>query len=587
MMRARRPRPHLVSPLRTLLAVALLLTTPVARADAVAVSIDGIDGVLRENVLANLALYQERERGPSAARIRRLHEQAQDDIRKALEPFGYYRPVIEPQLQHDADGWRAHYRIDAGPPLPVRTRDIRLGGDGADDPLLRDVADEIPLHPGDRLAHAAYESGKGRLQARAIENGYFDFRYTRHEVVVDLVGYHADVHLHADTGRRYRFGSITAEQDLLDSELIARYVRIQEGDPYSTAVLLDVQKALAGSDYFADVDVRADPREARDGAVPVRIKLAPRAQHKYTLGIGYGSDTGPRGKLGWDQRYLNPQGHHTRTELRASDIERSLTAGYFIPIRNPRTDQIGISAGYVDTHTLTAETELQRLAVSRTTARGHLLETLSLTLHDEKFKIGSERGESTLLLPGISWSYLLGDEQIYVSEHGGRVLLDVRGASRELASDADLAQGRLRMKYIQALSHIGRVIGRFDVGGTRINDIANLPASLRFFAGGDQSVRGYRYNTLGPRNTEGQVVGGKHLLVGSLEYEQALNADWAAAVFYDVGNAINEFTDPLARGAGIGVRWRSPIGQIRVDIASALSEPGERWRLHLSVGPDL
>jgi translocation and assembly module TamA len=131
------------------------------------------------------------------------------------------------------------------------------------------------------------------------------------------------------------------------------------------------------------------------------------------------------------------------------------------------------------------------------------------------------------------------------------------------------------------------LITRLDIGRTGIDDFTQLPASLRFFAGGDQSVRGYSYNTLGPTDAQGAVVGGPHLLVGSVEYEHALASKWSAAVFFDQGNALNDFRDPLKKGAGVGVRWRTPIGQIRVDVAAALSEPGRPRRFHISIGPDL
>src|SRR5690606_9543527 len=119
---------------------------------------------------------------------------------------------------------------------------------------------------------------------------------------------------------------------------------------------------------------------------------------------------------------------------------------------------------------------------------------------------------------------------------------------------------------------------------TRIDEFSELPASLRFFAGGDQSVRGYRYNSLGPTDASGEVIGGRKLLVGSLEYEHRIRGGWSAAVFYDAGNALEDYGDSLARGAGFGVRWLSPIGQVRIDLASALSEDGNPWRLHLNIG---
>lgn len=568
-------------------ALLLLFGPNVCRGATLTVVVEGVSGALRDNVLASLGIHRERERKDLfPARIRRLHERAPEEIRMALQPFGYYRPRIEATLDQNGEEWIARYRIDPGTPIPVAVVEVNIAGEGADDPAFRAPVENFPIKPGDTLSHAVYENAKQQFQDLAAERGYFDLRFTRQEVRVDLESYRAEIYLDVDTGPRYRFGAITSDQDILSSELLARYVRLHPGQPYSTAALLDAQLALLGSNYFSDVQIEADPQDADDRTIPVRIHVTPRPPNKYTFGIGYGTDTGARGQIGWERFYLNPQGHHTRVELRGSEIERSVTAGYFIPIRNPRTDQLAFTGGYNEIDTRVYDTRIRRLAVSRTTTRGHLLETLSLTQQREDFEISDQRRTTSLLLPGISWTYYLGEERVY-TRLGARAALDLRGASENLASDVSLAQARFQIKGIFPVSNFGRVITRGEIGATRIGDFDQLPASLRFFAGGDQSVRGYAYNTLGPRDALGNVIGGRHLLVGSVEYEQHLTGNWSAAVFYDAGNALDNFTDPLERGAGIGVRWRSPIGQIRLDAASAVSAPERPWRIHLTIGPDL
>jgi translocation and assembly module TamA len=133
----------------------------------------------------------------------------------------------------------------------------------------------------------------------------------------------------------------------------------------------------------------------------------------------------------------------------------------------------------------------------------------------------------------------------------------------------------------------GRLMFRFDAGTTMTNDLDSLPTSIRYFAGGDQTVRGYRYESLGPENEAGDVIGGKHKLSVGLEYDFPIMDNWKLAVFTDTGNAFNDFADyELKTGAGIGVRWLSPIGPIRVDLASALDNDN-KLRLHITMGPDL
>ena len=121
----------------------------------------------------------------------------------------------------------------------------------------------------------------------------------------------------------------------------------------------------------------------------------------------------------------------------------------------------------------------------------------------------------------------------------------------------------------------------------RIGNLSRLPKQLRFFAGGDNSVRGYGFESLGERNAAGAVVGGKHLLTGSIEYEHPVRDDWGLALFVDTGNAFNDWDSiDLKTGAGFGARWKSPIGPVRVDVAWPVDDFSDP-HLHLNIGPDL
>lgn len=570
----------------TLLLMILLPLAPHAAGARVEVVVEGVSGAVQRNVLERLGIERQKDIPDlSDGRIRRLHEKAPDEIRLALQPFGYYRPVIEAELAPAEGGWRASYRIDPGPPVAIRELDLQLTGEATGDERFQALLEQFPVKRGAALNHATYEDAKRALQSLAAERGYLDARFTRQEVRVDLAAYAADIALHFDTGPRYRFGPVTIAQDILDPAFVARFVPFRRGDPYATGALLELQGALGDSDYFANVEVLPHPEQAVAREVPIEVRLEPRKPDKYSLGIGYGTDTGARGSLGWERRYLNPEGHRLRSDLQLSEIKNSLTAAYIIPMRDPRTDYISFNAGIFDEDTETAESEIRTFGVSKVRARGKWRETTSLNFHNEKFDIGGETGSSTLVLPGISWMRVRADDRVYAAR-GSRLTLEVRGGANSLGSDTSFVQTRAQAKFIRRLG-TGRVIARADIGASRVTEFSELPASVRYFAGGDQSVRGYAYNTLGPMNDAGAVVGGRHLLVGSLEYEHRLAGNWSAAAFYDIGNAIDDFSDPLRKGAGIGLRWKTPVGQIRVDIAEALGEPGRPRRFHLTIGPDL
>ena len=126
------------------------------------------------------------------------------------------------------------------------------------------------------------------------------------------------------------------------------------------------------------------------------------------------------------------------------------------------------------------------------------------------------------------------------------------------------------------------------MGRTFSPDFRDLPATLRFFTGGDQTVRGFRYLELGPRDAAGESIGGRALIAGSLEVDYRFLERWAVAAFHDAGNALDSFSSlSLERGIGGGLRWLSPIGLIRLDAAFAVSRPGSPLRIHFIIGPDL
>ena len=554
------------------------------------VEVKGLSGELLANVLAYLSIEQQKfDPNLTELQLQRLHRRATEEITKALQPFGYYNPQIHGSLQYSNDRWLARYDVEPGPPVHVTAIDIRIEGAAKDDPDFLAVAANFPLHRGEVLNQPLYQKGKDNFQRFASEHGYFDFKWLKSEIAVDPVAHTATITLHIDSGPRYYFGAVDFKQDILRSSLMQRFVPFKRGDPYNTMQLLDLQSALIDSNYFRNVEINPRHDLSRNHEVPIEVDLTPRDKYLYTVGVGYGTDTSARGKLGWENRRVNNRGHRFNIEYNTSSILDSLTANYIIPIRNPRSDLFAITTQVRNDYLPSSKSETFLFGVSRSIDRGNnWLETLYLKYRTENYSIAGERGDSILLLPGITMSKVSADNRVYPMR-GLRLILDLRGANPALISNAQYLQVRGQVKFIHKVLGKSRILLRGDVGATRFGALRNLPPSQRFFAGGDQSVRGYAYNSLGPRNAVGEVIGGEQLLVGSVEYEQRFTDKWSSAVFYDTGNAINNWQEALKKGAGFGVRWRSPVGPIRLDLAWAISEHINPWhpRLHINVGPDL
>ena len=571
-----------------ILAIFFIISSQATAQTDIVVEIIGVDGELASNVRLFLSIEQQKTHPlMSEGRLQRLHKKAPKEIIQALQPYGYYKPEIGSVLiQSDGGKWRARYTIDPGPVIPLAAFDFRVSGEMQEDAVFLSFMAKPPLRRGQAFNHLKYEAIKTGIAKIAAERGYFNGHFSVHRVVVDLDVYEVRVQLHYDSGPRYYFGAVSLQQEVLATDLLRRYIPFESGAPYTLVDLIDLQQALNNSDYFDVVEVfpgelRPDSRE-----VPVNVSLTPRKRHHYTLGLGYGTDTGARAKLGWEMPRLNSQGHRLDTEIKLSQIGRGIFAHYRVPVLNPRTDQMVYTAGAVNEKTDTHESTVHTVGVTLNHGRGPWRESFSLNYQREEFTVADEQGRSTLLMPGVSWTRTWGKGFVRTLD-GIRFDIAVRGANEHLVSDADFVQIQGGLKGITSLGSRSRLIARGRLGSTMTPEFHQLPSSVRFFAGGSQSVRGYAYQSLGPLNDEGQVVGGQHLMTGSLEFEHKINGKWSAAMFYDAGNAIDDMADKLAWGAGLGVRWQSPVGAVRFDLASALSQEGRPWRVHINIGPDL
>jgi translocation and assembly module TamA len=560
-----------------------------AATGTLAVLVEGVEGAPRDNILAFLDINRFAGKpAPEETELRWLHGNAERNIRDALQPFGYYEPAIESALNRVAAGWEARYRIQPGRAMRVAAVDIQVLGDGRQDPAFQKLLAALPVAKGQILDQPKYEQLKLNLETLATERGYFDARFTEHAIEIDLQAYEATVKLHYDTGKRYRFGDIAFKQDILSPKLLNRYPRFKPGDPYDANDLLKLQSDLGGSPYFSQVQIDTS-QDTVTHTAPIDVQLTPNKKRKFSAGLGYGTDTGVRGKAKVEQRWINRQGHHYEAELQLSPIKSVLGFKYIIPGQDPTTDEYALTAGY--TLQNYDDQDYERIALGGSWQRqdGKWLKNYNLSLQYEDYQIGDEpRSTSLLLIPGLNWTRIDADDRLYTTR-GLLFGFELRGASTLLLSDINFVQGVLHLKWVRALNDDSRFIARGDLGATAIKeDFEDLPASLRFYTGGDASVRGYAYNKIGPTDDGGTVVGGKNLVVGSLEYEHRVWGDWSVAAFIDSGDAFDGASPELKTGAGLGLRWRSPVGPVRIDFASGLDRPpGDAFRFSFSIGPDL
>ena len=573
---------------------AWLTVTAAQAAPVIDVRITGVEGALRDNVAAYLSLKRFADaKDLDQDQVDRLALRARREATEALKPFGYYEATATTTVTREGEGWRAVVAVTPGEPVILTAADVKITGPGRDEPFLREVLDKSPLRIGERLNHADYDGLKSALQRVAASHGYLDASWTRAALRVDVARRSAEALLTLDTGERYRFGRTTVEQNFLVPGLVHRYLRYREGDWYDAGKLLRTQFALDDSDYFSVVEVLPRQRDAQTHTVPIHIDSERNKRYHYKVGAGYATDTGARLILGWTVRQLNRRGHRLVADATFSSIERIVAVNYIIPWDDPAFEKLSLQASAGTTRQGDVETRGGFFRPSLTQVRGRWQRVLFVNAdYSRDYLRGPLPTDGTsvdtrrnfLLVPGISYA-LLPPGFVNTEAAGRGLYAELLGSTGALGSDADFLRLDVRDEHRFDLGGPWHLTLRGEIGASAVGDFQQLPSQYRFFAGGDRSVRGYSYDELSPTDAAGNKIGGRHLLVGSVEIEHDLPRNFGVAAFVDGGNAFNRFGDPLQYSAGVGIRYRLPFVMVGLDVAKSISEPGRSPRFHLNFTP--
>lgn len=595
------------------------------------VEISGLNPEMEKN--ARLFLRLEQQKGHSALteiRLQRLHELAPQDISAALRPYGYYQPKIYSSLTHENNRWTAHYKVELGPPVHLKdSRIVWVNADNIHPDLLLSLRN-FPLKDGDVLNHTLYESGKENILNTAQKLGYFEGYFVAHALKIDTENNSAQMILEFDPGPRFSFGPIIFNQNAYHEKYLNRFLPFQPGDAYSFDKVVELQYRLTDSDNFKHVEIQNRPDLSANYAMPLELNLSPQAKHTYQLGAGYGTDTGPRGTARWLNRRLNKNGHRVGIEANISEFNQKLATHMDIPLKKPYSDKLQGILGYTREETSNTLSETEEIALIHTFAawQRRLFHSTSVQFLQGPFEIAKRDKYSTMLILGLRLSTVFSDNPINPTK-GIRLTGELKGAHPDLlGTSTRFEQIRLQGKSTYAFGR-SEILLRGDVGFTSSADFDKLRPELRFFTGGDNSVRGYDYlslspsrsfayyeyqnanNTLSPppcireddpvpsgylrtprtdscKPIETFRVGGHRLLVGSIEYRYWLMPTWGVTAFFDAGNAINQWSEALKKGAGFGLLWKSPVGAFSISVASGLDKENKNSpRLHISIGPNL
>ncbi|MGR9037078.1 MAG: autotransporter assembly complex protein TamA [Gammaproteobacteria bacterium] len=550
------------------------------------VTVTGLESEAEKNVRLSLPLSNEKCDSPEW-KIRGLFDKADDEISRALRALGYYHPVIDKSLKFNTDCWQAYFSIDPGPRVIVHDTMISVTGDARGDPEFEKLVTALSAEKGKPLRHDRYEKMKRRIESLAMDRGYLKGEFSEKKLIIDKAANQASIRLTYASGKRMTFGEVTVDQDILKPEFVRKLISIKSGDFYSSEQLAKTYNDLSKSGYFETIDIHPDIENSERQLVPVKLKLYPKKKYHYSFGIGFDTDIGPLLSGSFQNRRLNRRGHLLNANLDLAPVLSTAGIEYSVPLAKPASDFFSFGTGFKREDTTSYESLSAKISAQLKHAfDSGWKQTLFIESVYEDFTIGTTSNQVLLLVPGGSWLRSVSDDVLRPTR-GHRLEFNLAGSYENPLSEISFAKGSVSAVWTNPVPGGGRFIARAEQGATLVDQFDKLPASYRFFAGGMNSIRGYQYKELGPKDEEGNTIGGKFLSVVSAEYEHPVLENWGAAAFIDSGNAYNPGDIRIKAGAGLGVRWYSPIGLIRLDVAVPLSESDSSFQIHFAAGARL
>lgn len=582
-------------------------------------AINGVSGEVETNIDAYLQNIDEARYTDT-----RLEGEIRQRAQEAMRVYGYYQP----EMTIDLDQAPIRVNVELGPQINIKVLSLNVSGDAQNDPPFQEALDDFPLKEGDALRHAPWDRLRNQFSGLAIERGYFDSSFADRRMEVRPYLESASLYMDFNSGPRYQFGNTSISGSHIEPERLRQMQRFAPGEPYLAESLAHYNQQLAETGWFSSVSVRprletaqeltiappsgsapwwneataSQPQRPRVSSaalasvlnitqrdntrLPIDVSVEPADRHQFEVGVGFATDVGPRLRFGWQQPWINRFGHSLDHDLYISAPEQRFTGVYNIPLDDPLRDSYRLQYGVRnrddgDTQSLEGTVEVAR----RWEFDNRWVQTLYFRTTYEDFTQGGVSDEVWLFYPGIQWSRTRTRPQRFPL-WGDRQQLSLEYSDQIWGSDAQFARLTGDTEWIRTVGNDNRFLARLSIGAIETDDFDKLPPSLRFFAGGDRSVRGYSYESLSPRNAEGRLRGGQQMLTSSLEYQRRVTGDWWGATFVDSGDAFDNWgPEALKTGAGLGVRWVSPVGPIRFDVAHPFDDEDD-WRLHFSIGPE-
>ncbi|MFM2480049.1 autotransporter assembly complex protein TamA [Celerinatantimonas sp. YJH-8] len=535
----------------------------------------------------NVRLFLEAQQFGAQVSQADIHRQSLKKTQQALQALGYFQSHNQIEVSGPADSRRIDVRLDPGPSVNIAHVDLDLKGEMTQDPRFKLLLQNHALIVGKPFHSGQYEALKSAMNQFALTQGYFDGKFLHSQVQISLAQHQAIIHIQYNSGVRYRMGQIVFADPDVPRSLLTGLAPFHSGDPYQADQIVEFSQALNQTGYFKSVMVTPMLAHRHDGLIDLEVAATRKPSDTFSVGLGYSTDLGLKGQLTWSHPWVNRFGHSFSAAVEGSSSEQTLETEYRIPVTNPVNDFVALQTSYKRELENDTDSRSHQLTLSRQWyIDPQWTPTLFYKTLYEDYRQGHQSDSTILFLPGFSLTRLRREGAKSDPVSGDLISVTAQTANKAWLSDVNLTKLVFQAKWLRSLGR-HRLISRTSLGAIWVDDIDQVPASMRFFAGGDQSIRGYTYKSISPEDQEGQLVGGKYLATASVEYNYQFASKWRAAVFYDTGTAANDLHHRLYAGAGVGIRWLTLIGPVRIDFAKGLVDAPDSWRVHFSLGPDL
>ncbi len=625
--------------------VCLLLLAAASSAHGdVEYTVIGLDDRLSANVISHVDSMQFGPRARFRPRDReKVIDKAIADARNALRPYGYYSPVISARIiEKDDQSAIVELAIDAGPPVTIASVDVGVTGPGATDREIAAWLRAWPLGEGAVLDQSVWETEKQNAIDTARSRGYVAAAFSEHRIRLDLEQHKASLDLQFATGPRYMMGDVSYSGHELKPGILEYIPRFDKGEPYTARLVSRLRTDLWKTGYFDDVTVlEIDRPELEPPAVDFDVRVATETKNHYSGALGWGDETGIRLQANYSRHPMSARGDRLDVGIGYQELDDQLTLRS--RYRKPR---VGRARQWWDAE-FTLRIENQDLEVKRDEEDEGFIRLANGDLDERHLRFGrlklrNLRGGEAQQFTTPFVQFLNSDQRfdlvdttpndpttrvsdpalenrLRTIENAFSVgidyeVVDVQGrafetfgrrdrawlfhSDRAFGSTVEFTQlylstrrsyllgDRLKFHVRGEVGYTDAAVDKFELdiaGQPLILSFTTLPNFYRFKAGGSMSVRGYGFERLSNND-----IGSNHIITGSAEAEYRFLDSWSGAVFADIGNAFNDWEDPdLKRGIGIGVRWYSFAGEIRVDVARAIDFEGKPLRYHLTIGTPL